>query len=140
MNAKNYIKVIVPLKLDWEPVYSVPEGLEVAEGDRVSVIFSGKEYISVVSRTGVTPDPDLREDSIHSILDKVAQLPPVIIFARWGKFTTAFTSGTEALPKSGLQGTEAPSPRNRCCPLPRKRFTTLPLMLLMSAKQYCFKE
>ena len=77
MNAKNYIKVIVPLKLDWEPVYSVPEGLEVAEGDRVSVIFSGKEYISVVSRTGVTPDPDLREDSIHSILDKVAQLPPV---------------------------------------------------------------
>lgn len=77
MNAKNYIQVIVPLKLDWEPVYSVPEGLEVAEGDRVSVIFSGKEYISVVSRTGITPDSDLREDSIHSILDKVAQLPPV---------------------------------------------------------------
>lgn len=76
MNEK-YIQVIAPLKLDWEPVYSVPEGLEVAVGDRVSVIFSGKEYICIVSKTGVIPDPALREDSIHPILDKVAQLPPI---------------------------------------------------------------
>ena len=77
MNAKRYIQVIVPLKLDWEPVYSVPEGLELSEGDRVSVIFSGKEYVSIVSRTNVTPDTALREDAIHPILDKVTDLPPI---------------------------------------------------------------
>lgn len=77
MSAKKYIQVIVPLKLDWEPVYSLPDGFEVSEGDRVSVIFSGKEYISIVSKTNVTPDPALREESILTILDKVTDLPPI---------------------------------------------------------------
>lgn len=77
MNARNYIQVIVPLKLDWEPVYSVPEGMELAEGDRVSVIFSGKEYISVVSRTGVTPRDGMRECDIQQVLEKVDYLPRI---------------------------------------------------------------
>ncbi len=77
MNAKNYIQVIVPLKLDWEPVYSVPEGLEVAEGDRVSVIFSGKEYISVVSKVGVTPSDGISEAHIQPVLDIVDYLPRI---------------------------------------------------------------
>lgn len=77
MNARNYIQVIVPLKLDWEPVYSVPEGLEVSEGDRVSVIFSGKEYISVVSKLGVTPHDGIRETDIQPVLEKVDYLPRI---------------------------------------------------------------
>lgn len=77
MSAKNYIQVIVPLKLDWEPVYSVPEGLELAEGDRVSVIFSCKEYISVVSKLHVTPRDGIREKEILPILEKVDYLPRI---------------------------------------------------------------
>ena len=77
MSAKKYIQVIVPLKLDWEPVYSVPDDLQVSEGDRVSVIFSGKEYISVVSKTDVTPLDGIRESDIQEVLDKVDYLPRI---------------------------------------------------------------
>ena len=77
MNAKTYIQVIVPLKLDWEPVYSVPEGLDPSVGDRVSVIFSGKEYLAVVSRTSAMPREGLREDSVLPILDIEPSLPRI---------------------------------------------------------------
>ena len=77
MSAKSYIQVIVPLKLDWEPVYSVPEGVSLTKGDRVSVIFSGKEYIAVVSKVPAVPDDRLREEDILPILDKVDYLPRV---------------------------------------------------------------
>lgn len=71
-----YIQVIVPLKLDWEPYYYVPEGIEVVPGDRVSVIFSGKEYVAVVSKTNAAPGDSLNAGKIHPILDKVTDLPP----------------------------------------------------------------
>ncbi len=77
MSAINYIQVIVPLKLDWEPVYSVPDGLEVAEGDRVSVIFSNKEYISVVSKLHVVPWDGICQRDIQPILEKVNYLPRI---------------------------------------------------------------
>lgn len=75
MSTKTYIQVIVPLKLDWEPFYSVPEGLELIVGDRVSVIFSGKEYMAVVSATGVVPPATLLRKEILEVLDKVTDLP-----------------------------------------------------------------
>ncbi|MBQ6087579.1 MAG: primosomal protein N' [Bacteroidales bacterium] len=50
---KTYILVILPLRLSWEPCYSAPADVEA--GDRVRVVFSGKEYIAVVSATGVEP-------------------------------------------------------------------------------------
>lgn len=56
MDKRTYISVILPLRLEWEPCYSVPSGLEVAEGDRVKVPFSGREYTGVVSRVNVEPD------------------------------------------------------------------------------------
>ena len=77
MSAKTYIQVIVPLKLDWEPVYSVPEGLAPSVGDRVSVLFSGKEYLAVVSKTGVTPREGLREEDILPVLDQEVSLPRI---------------------------------------------------------------
>ena len=77
MSAQSYINVIVPLRLDWEPVYSVPEGLELTPGDRVSVLFSGKEYLGVVSRVNVTPGDGLREDQILPILGKEEDLPRI---------------------------------------------------------------
>lgn len=52
-----YIKVILPLKLDWEPFYRTDE--DVKAGMRVSVRFAGRRYIGVVSVTDATPDLDV---------------------------------------------------------------------------------
>lgn len=57
-----YLKVILPLKLDWEPCYSVLPGIEggvPSVGTRVSVRFAGRQYVGVVSESDVTPDIEL---------------------------------------------------------------------------------
>ena len=53
-----YIQVILPLKLEWEPYYKVPEGQEVKVGDRVRVIFANAFYVAAVSRVEVVPTLD----------------------------------------------------------------------------------
>lgn len=55
-----YIAVILPLKLEWEPCYGVNPDTTGTPliGDRVRVNFAGKEYIAVVSGIGITPDTD----------------------------------------------------------------------------------
>ena len=56
---KTYISVILPLKLDWEASYFVPQDMGTVEiGDRVRVIFANKKYLAVVSAIGVTPNVD----------------------------------------------------------------------------------
>ncbi len=50
-----YISVILPLKLDWEPCYSM-EVPACQPGTRVRVRFAGKDYIGVVSAVGITPE------------------------------------------------------------------------------------
>lgn len=56
---KTYISVILPLKLDWEASYFVPQEMGPVEvGDRVRVIFANKKYLAVVSATDVTPSVD----------------------------------------------------------------------------------
>jgi len=54
MEGAQYIKVILPLKLAWEPCYRISE--EVRSGMRVNVTFSGRKYTGVVSETGVVPE------------------------------------------------------------------------------------
>ena len=57
-----YLKVILPLKLDWEPCYSVLPGTEggvPSVGTRVSVRFAGRQYVGVGSESDVTPDIEL---------------------------------------------------------------------------------
>lgn len=49
-----YIEVILPLKLEWNPCYSVHE--EVQTGCRVRVLFAHKEYIGVVVAVDAVPD------------------------------------------------------------------------------------
>ena len=71
-----YIQVILPLRLDWEPYYSVPEGLRVEVGDRVRVLFARKEYVGAVSAVGVTPLTD--ENRILPILAVEEGLPRVL--------------------------------------------------------------
>ena len=58
---KTYISVILPLKLDWEASYFVPQDMGPVEiGDRVRVIFANKKYLSVVSAIDVIPDVDAK--------------------------------------------------------------------------------
>ena len=54
MERKTFISVILPLKLEWEPCYRADEGVGV--GERVKVVFAGKEYSGVVSGVGVKPE------------------------------------------------------------------------------------
>lgn len=70
MTDKRYISVILPLKLEWEPCYSLPDGIydgddarcrnreEVRVGDRVKVRFANKVYSGVVSAVDIRPDTD----------------------------------------------------------------------------------
>lgn len=56
---KTYISVILPLKLEWEASYFVPQEMGPVEvGDRVRVIFANKKYLAVVSAINVTPNVD----------------------------------------------------------------------------------
>ena len=78
----NFIQVILPLRLEWEPFYSTDA--PVAVGDRVAVPLSGREYIGVVSATGVTPTvPPASVKAVRSVetgLEKV--LPEEILLWR----------------------------------------------------------
>ena len=58
MKQMKYISVILPLKLEWEPCYSLPEQEEAQVGDRVKVLFANREYFGVVSATDIKPDTD----------------------------------------------------------------------------------
>ena len=61
MEKATYISVILPLKLEWEPCYSVPEQIlknGVQTGDRARVTFAGKEYIGVICSVDIAPDTD----------------------------------------------------------------------------------
>ena len=56
---KTYISVILPLNLEWEASYFVPQEMGPVEvGDRVRVIFANKKYLAVVSAINVTPNVD----------------------------------------------------------------------------------
>ena len=62
-----YISVILPLKLEWEPCYALPESIQTSQerihgvqvGDRVKVMFAGKAYTGVVSATGIEPQTEM---------------------------------------------------------------------------------
>ena len=76
MKQRRYITVIVPLKLEWEPCYYIPEEIaEVNVGDRVKVIFANKEYTGTVSAVNFTPDiaPEkiLPINSLETGLEKI---------------------------------------------------------------------
>ena len=64
MNGERYIEVILPLKLDWNPVYRTSDP-RIGVGSRVRVMFSGREYTAVVSavdvRAGTTDPGKIRE-------------------------------------------------------------------------------
>ena len=85
MATRTYISVILPLKLEWEPCYALPQSIQVSQegrpvikegqerdrdgqrgitvervkvGDRVKVEFARKAYTGVVSAVGIEPQTD----------------------------------------------------------------------------------
>ncbi len=59
MAQTRYISVILPLRLEWVPCYSVPEELgAVRAGERVKVRFANRIYIGVVLAVDAAPDID----------------------------------------------------------------------------------
>ena len=83
-----YIKVILPLKIEWEPYYYYTlynnsaggsnhpcKFSSISTGIRVKVIFAGKEYTGIVSETGVTPEVDKNKiKQIISIEDRLEKI------------------------------------------------------------------
>ena len=74
MEGWTYIKVILPLKLAWEPYYKTSEP-EVLPGMRVTVCFAGRNYVGVVSETCVKPDVPV--DRILEVRKLERHLDPV---------------------------------------------------------------
>ena len=74
MKGISYISVILPLKLEWEPCYSVSE-IHIKIGDRVNVRFAGRIYSGVVSATDIEPQTDPNKikpiDSIEEGLERI---------------------------------------------------------------------
>ncbi len=76
MSQANFISVILPLRLEWVPSYSVPEEMgDVQVGDRVKVQFANRKYTGVVCATGIKPDIDpervLPIQSVENELEKI---------------------------------------------------------------------
>ena len=76
MAGKSYIQVILPLRLEWEPCYSVPDESRLAVGDRVRVIFARQEYVGAVCAVHV--EPQTEESRILSILGVEEGLPRIL--------------------------------------------------------------
>ena len=78
---KIYVSVILPLRLEWEPVYRVPEEIagsgSVNVGDRVTVRFAARLYSGVVSAVNVTPAAHIKKVFPIVSLDK--NLGPVSV-------------------------------------------------------------
>ena len=75
MEITVYIAVILPLKLEWDPCYQLPDGMEVRVGSRVRVEFAHKEYIGVVGGMDVTPQTSA--ERIRPILCVEKGLPDI---------------------------------------------------------------
>ncbi len=73
MIETGFISVIVPLRLEWEPVYAAASK-NVAVGDRFTVNFAGKEYVAVVS--GVNARPTTPIEKVKDI-GEALELPKV---------------------------------------------------------------
>lgn len=76
MKKVRYISVILPLRLEWEPCYSLPLGTEVQTGARVKVKFANKTYIAIVSKTDIVPN--IPETKIQQILDVEDSLEAIL--------------------------------------------------------------
>lgn len=76
MADERFIQVILPLRLEWEPYYILPEGMAVSVGDRVKVEFAYKQYSAVVSAVDAVPPEELVPRILY-IVGREESIPPV---------------------------------------------------------------
>ena len=69
----NYFQVILPLRLSWMPYYASEE--PVSPGERVRLLFSGREYVAVVALITDRPEVDIAR--IRPIISVERSLEPV---------------------------------------------------------------
>ena len=121
MPPKQYIQLILPLKLEWEPYYKLEDGMDVSLGDRVKAEFAHREYIGVVSRTDADPASEgVAEDSVKSIVSKEENLPPVSAreIEFWRKISLYYLCTVGEVYKAAYPGlrTAVKSPRKKSVP------------------------
>lgn len=76
-DAQNFIQVILPLKLEWEPFYKVPDGAVVEVGDRVWLSFARRPYLAVVSKVNVPLDENVNPSSVKEYHYKDDNVPSI---------------------------------------------------------------
>lgn len=76
MDGPAFIQVILPLRLEWDPCYRLPEGMRAEVGSRVRVQFAHKEYVGTVSALDVTPETAV--ERIQPVLSVEEGLPSVL--------------------------------------------------------------
>jgi primosomal protein N' (replication factor Y) (superfamily II helicase) len=82
--AKRTVDVLVPLALDRAYSYRVPEGMELAPGDVVSVPLGAREYTAVVWGEGTArPGLDNRLKDVEEKLDYPPLKPELRTFVDW---------------------------------------------------------
>lgn len=74
MEMMHFIQVLLPLRLKWEPFYCYPESWSShpAAGDRVRVVFSGKEYVGVVT------EDDAGERAAAAGVSRIRQIEGIV--------------------------------------------------------------
>ena len=73
MSEDHFVRVLVPLRLAWIPVYRSAETME--RGQAVNVVLSGRRYTGIVWETDAVPDID--ESRIRPISSVAAEVPGV---------------------------------------------------------------
>ena len=75
MPEQHYIKVILPLRLEWEPCYITD--INLVTGDRVAVLFAERRFIAVVSDPDASPEIDASRIrpilSVETGLDRISE-------------------------------------------------------------------
>ncbi len=71
--AQHFIKVLVPLRLDWIPTYWTDTPSE--PGETVCVVFAGRRYTGIVWE--LTEEPDIPLKNIRPITSRDTSLPAV---------------------------------------------------------------
>lgn len=59
-----YAHIILPLKLDWTPIYKGPDAM--CRGDWVKVVFAHREYLAVID--SISDTPNISEEKIEEII------------------------------------------------------------------------
>lgn len=72
---KTYVSVILPLKLDWMPCYSLPEGTNARPGDWVKVVFANRTYSGIIAKYDIIPDTE--PSKIKDVTGVCTNLSPV---------------------------------------------------------------